>query len=106
LTGVIPTSVTVKLAGGSSWHSDKLHQLGHGNGWATFPIVNGLIAYGTTPQAIGTKYNVVEHPFIPSTLSPAGLASLTNRCSNIVGNGSFYGICSSCRTGPLGASKQ
>jgi hypothetical protein len=65
-----------------------------------------MIAYGTTPQAVGTVYNQVEHPFIPSTLSAAELASLTGRCSSIVGNASGYGICLSCRSGALGATKQ
>jgi hypothetical protein len=108
LTGVIPTSVTVKLLNtlaGTGGTGLSCTNSATAAGGANFPIVNGIVAYGTTPQAIGTKFNVVEHPFIPSTLSPAELASLTNRCSNIVGNGSLYGICSACRLGALGASK-
>jgi hypothetical protein len=51
-------------------------------------------------------FNQVEHPFIPSTLSASELASLTGRCSSIIGNASGYGICLSCRSGALGATKQ
>jgi hypothetical protein len=111
LTGVIPTSVTIKLlatvAGGPAGSGTSCTNSATAVGGATTPIAfaGGMVAYGTTPQAIGTVFNVVEHPFIPSTLSAAELASLVNRCANIVGNGSLYGICSSCRLGALGASK-
>ena len=50
--------------------------------------------------------NITETGFIPATLSDGELKSITNRCTNIIGNGSTFGQCSSCRLGGLGGSKQ
>ena len=107
-TGVVPTSVTIKLLntlagdGTATSCTNSAAQAGGTN----FPIAPGLVAYGTTPQAVGTTYNVVEHPFIRATLSADELASLTGRCGSIIGNASGYGICLQCRSGALGAGKQ
>jgi hypothetical protein len=65
-----------------------------------------MVAYGTTPQPAGTKYSAVEHTFVPSTLSVSEYASITGRCASIVGNGSGFGICNSCKAGALAAQKQ
>jgi hypothetical protein len=108
-TGVVPPSVTIKLVNtlaGPTGTASSCTNSATSAGSAGFPLAVGMVAYGTTPQAVGTKYNQVEHPFIPSTLSAAELASLTGRCTSIVGNASGYGICLSCRSGALGATKQ
>jgi hypothetical protein len=105
LTGVVPTSVVVKL----------VSTLAGGNGTGTScsasaaaegALANGLVAYGTTPQPVGTAFSAVEHTFIASTLSPAEYASITSRCASILGNGSGFGVCNSCRSGALSAQKQ
>jgi hypothetical protein len=105
LTGVVPTSVVVKLVAtlagtGGSGTSCSASAASEGT------LVNGLVAYGTTPQPVGTSFSAVEHTFVPSTLSAAEYASITGRCASILGNGSGFGICNSCRAGALGASKQ
>jgi hypothetical protein len=107
-TGVVPTSVTIKLVNtlaGATGAGTSCTNSAASAGAAAFPIATGMVAYGTTPQPIGTVYNVVEHPFIPSTLSTGELASITGRCAGIIGNASGYGICLTCRSGALGASK-
>jgi hypothetical protein len=107
-TGVVPPSVVIKLVNtlaGPTGTGTSCSNSASFAGSAGFPIAQGLVAYGTTPQAVGTVYNVVEHPFIPSTLSAGELTSLTGRCASIIGNASGYGICLACRSGALGASK-
>jgi hypothetical protein len=109
LTGVIPTSVVVKMistlagTGGSGTSCT--------NSAATVPTatkVNGLLAWGTTihnaPAAV-PGYAVTETPFSPATLSEGEQASVAGRCAAILGNGSGFGICRSCQTGALGAGK-
>jgi hypothetical protein len=49
---------------------------------------------------------ITETGFIPATLSGDELTSITNRCTNIIGNGSTFGQCRSCRLGGLGGAKQ
>jgi hypothetical protein len=105
LTGVVPTSVVIKLVAtlagtGGSGTSCSASAATEGT------PVRGLVAYGTTPQPVGTTFSAVEHTFVPSTLSAAEYASITGRCASILGNGSGFGICSSCRAGALGAGKQ
>ena len=105
LTGVIPSSVVIKLvstlAGGDGTGTSCSASAATEGALAT-----GLVAYGTTPQPVGTAYNAVEHTFVPSTLSAGEYASITGRCAAILGNGSGFGVCNSCRTGALGAAKQ
>jgi hypothetical protein len=70
-------------------------------------LARGLVAYGTTPQPVGTgAYSAVEHTFVPSTLSVEEYESITGRCASILGNGSGFGVCNSCRSGALGATKK
>jgi hypothetical protein len=105
LTGVIPTSVVVKLVAtlaGSGGSGTSCSQSAATEG----TLANGLVAYGTTPQPVGTVYQAVEHTFVPSTLSTAEWNSITGRCASILGNGSGFGICNSCKAGAMGASKQ
>ena len=111
-TGVVPSSVTIKLLNTLAGDGTKTSCTNSAAlaGTAAFPIVPGLVAYGTTPQQLtGTGvYNMVEHPFIPASLSqgPGGeLASIVGRCASLIGNASGYGICQQCRPGALGAAK-
>jgi hypothetical protein len=106
LTGVVPTSLTVKLlatlagAGGSGTSCSSSAATATG---AT--LVFGIDAYRTTLHAQGSGYATTEAPFTGSTLSPRELASISGRCASIVGNASGFGICSSCQAGALGSSK-
>jgi hypothetical protein len=109
LTGVVPTSVVVKListlagAGGSGASCT--------NSAATVTaatVVGGMLAWGTTIHNRGLQgpaYAVTETPFIPAVLSAGELASAGGRCASILGNGSGFGICRSCQTGALGAGR-
>jgi hypothetical protein len=109
LTGVIPTSVVVKL------YSTLAGAGGTGTSCAnsaatvtTATPATGLLAWGTTihngpPAAAG--YNVTETAFTPATLSAGELASIGGRCASILGNGSGFGICFSCRAGALGNTR-
>lgn len=109
LTGVIPTSVVVKListlagAGGAGTTCTNSAAT-----VTTAAIVPGMLAWGTTihnaPAAV-PGYGVTETPFSPATLSAGELASLGGRCASILGNGSGFGICRSCQAGALGAAK-
>jgi hypothetical protein len=105
LTGEIPSSVVIKLVctlAGGDGTGTSCNQNAAVEGFQT----PALVALGTTVQPAGLKYSSVEHPFIPSTLSAGEYASITGRCAAIQGNGSGFGICSSCRAGALGATKQ
>jgi hypothetical protein len=66
----------------------------------------GMLAWGTTIHAGATAGTFVttETAFTPATLSDDEESSITNRCTNIIGNGSTFGICRSCRAGALGAA--
>ncbi len=111
LTGVRPNSVVIKLVntaatpiftGTNCTNSAALA------GGATFPLAGGMLAYGTTIHAgtVAGTFPTTETPFSKATLSPAELASITNRCTNIIGNGSTFGICRSCRVGGLNSAGQ
>lgn len=109
LTGVIPTSVTIKLipslagTGGSGTScTNSAGSLGPGN-----VVSAGMAAFGTTLHAtpVAGAYNTTETPFSQATLSPSELASISGRCASIIGNSSGFGICNSCKAGALGGSK-
>jgi hypothetical protein len=105
LTGVIPSSVVIKLVctlAGGDGTGTSCNQNAAVQGFQT----PSLVAFGTTVQAAGSKYSAVEHPFIPSTLSASEYASITGRCASILANGSGFGICNSCQAGALGATKK
>lgn len=109
LTGVRPNSVVVKLlntlAGATGTGATCTNSAALA-GSTDFPVNRGIVALGTTIHAgaAGGSFSVTETPFLNATLSPAERASITNRCANIIGNGSSFGICRSCRTGGLSAS--
>jgi hypothetical protein len=109
LTGAPVTSVTVKLLG-----SFPVATTGCTNAAALAAsgadgnlIHAGMTAWGTTIHAApkAGKYAVTATRFTPAALSAGELASITGRCAGIIGNGSGYGICTSCRSGSLGAEK-
>ncbi len=97
----------------------------------TGSLAAGLLAWGTTlePNVTPGSYSVVGVPFIPSTLSGAGLgitatvttglasgtpasivgtelSAVASLCNFIQANGTGFGICRSCRLGALGGAKQ
>ena len=117
LTGIRPNSIVVKLVatgakadftGSSCANSAALA------GTASFPLANGALAWGTTlhtdssidPPPAGSLFSITETPFLPASLKVDELASITSRCTNIIGNGSSFGVCRSCRLGGLGGEKQ
>lgn len=93
LTGVIPTSAVVKLVGSIP---------------GTGALAGGMAAWGTTIHGapVAGTFGITETPFRPGRLSPSELASIRGRCATILGNGSGFGVCRSCRTGALGAANQ
>jgi hypothetical protein len=106
LTGVLPTSVTVKL----------LSTLAGGDGTGTAcnnsaasvgTLANGMTAFRTTLHAAPAagSYDTTETQFTPATLSAGEQASVVGRCASILGNASGFGICSSCKAGALGGAK-
>ena len=110
LTGVRPNSVVVKLlatatgvAGGVPlFNGTSCTNSAAIAGSVTLPAADGLHAWGTNSHASpsgGTT--ITEVPFLRGTLSTGDQASITNRCTNIIGNGSTFGICKSCRNGGL-----
>jgi hypothetical protein len=75
-----------------------------------YQLAHGMLAWGTTLHSNSEPVNpaqlsLTETPFLPATLSADELLSIRNRCANILGNGSTFGQCNSCRLGGLGGSK-
>jgi hypothetical protein len=104
-TAVRPTSVVIKLVS-SLAGGDGTGTTCHNSAAGPITPATGMAAWGTTIHASPTgSYSVTETAFTPSTLSAGELASLTNRCRNIIGNSSGAGICASCNTGGLGAAR-
>ena len=110
LTGVRPNSVVVKLlatgtgvtAGAPVFSGTSCTNTAAIAGSAGLPAVDGVHAWGTTAHSSPTgDMTTTEVPFLAATLSAGEQASITNRCTNILGNGSTFGICRSCRTGGL-----
>ncbi len=108
LTGVRPNSIVIKLintGAGAGFTGTSCTNSAALAGAAAFPIVSGMLAWGTTTHAAAAAgtFATTETAFSTATLSAAELASVTNRCTNIIGNGSTFGICRSCRAGGLHA---
>jgi hypothetical protein len=129
LTGVRPDSIVIKLVATGTGRSAPGVPTYDGASCTNsaalvgtlFPVTKaGLLAWGTTIHAAvapAGAYSVTETPFLPASLDPNLLlnaqdpsstneiTSMANRCVNIIGNGSTFGICRSCRPGGLGGSK-
>lgn len=115
LTGVRPNSLVIKLvstAAGPAFTGTNCTNSAALAGTAQFPLAGGTLAWGTTIHTSPTilavpppPLGLTETPFLPATLSPQELASIRGRCTAIVGNGSTFGICRSCRNGGLGAAR-
>ena len=114
LTGVRPNSVVVKLVstlaggtGGAAGASCTNSAALAGAAGSAFTIVPGMLAWGTTIHAapVAGTFAVTETAFSNATLSEQERASITNRCINIIGNGSTFGQCRSCRVGGLGSDR-
>ena len=116
LTGIRPNSLIVKLVStgaGADFTGATCTNSAALVGTPAFPLANGMLAWGTTLHSASSldpnpsgPFSITETPFLQSTPSLADLASLANRCTNIVGNGSTFGQCRSCRLGGLGGVKQ
>jgi hypothetical protein len=108
LTGVVPTSVTVKLLATLAGTNGSGTSCTNSAATVTLATtgVTGLAAWGTTLHATPTagSYATTETPFTPASLSPGEAASIGGRCAAILGNGSGFGVCNSCRAGALGAN--
>lgn len=106
LTGVVPSSVTIKLLATKKATGDTT-SCSNSAADATQVLAWGLAAWGTTLHTQpGGGFATTETPFTPATLSDGELASIRGRCASIIGNGSGYGICASCRLGALGAVRR
>ena len=110
LTGVRPNSIVVKVlpsAASPTFTGTSCTNSAALAGEASNPLLlpGGSLGFGTTVHAQGTGFATTETPFLGATLSQAELASITKRCTNIIGNGSTFGICRSCRAGGLSASR-
>ena len=110
LTGVRPNSIVIKLVNtgaSAAFTGTNCTNSAAQAGGTAFPLAGGLVAFGTTVHnASGAgSFAVTETPFLRASLSPAELASINNRCTNIIGNGSTFGICRSCRVGGLNQSR-
>jgi hypothetical protein len=106
LTGVVPTSVVVKLLSTLAGTGGTGSSCSNSAATATTAtIVGGMAAWGTTLHTAPGGFATTETAFTPATLSAGELASITGRCASILGNGSGFGVCGSCRAGALGATK-
>ena len=117
LTGVTPNSMVIKLVAtgaGAAFTGTACTGSAAAAGTAAFPLAVGMAAWGTTAHVPGANavpaapapFAITETAFTPATLSAGELASINNRCTNIIGNGSGFGICRGCSAGGRGGARQ
>jgi hypothetical protein len=103
---VQPTSITIKvlatLAGTGATGTSCTNSAAT---VGTATLANGAAAWSTTLHSTpGGTFATTEKPFTGATLSTGELASIGGRCASILGNGSGFGVCNSCKAGGLGAA--
>ncbi|HUI76417.1 MAG TPA: hypothetical protein VLY24_00840 [Bryobacteraceae bacterium] len=100
LTPGVPTGVTIALLASKNTTCNAAFV-------AASDLVGGLRAWGTALHAAPSGgYAVGETPFSNAPLSSTELQKMTSYCGYIQAIGSGYGLCSSCRTGSQGATRQ
>ncbi len=110
LTPAVPTSLVIKLLSTQAVAGACLGSAGAVN---TTNLALGLAAWGTTLHVGPTRTVTTETPFLKATLSVGSnrpgdigeLSRLGQLCNFIIGNGSGFGVCRSCRLGGLGAGR-
>ena len=132
LTGVNPSSVTVKLLAtipgtptinenqgpytGTTCNAATVIPTATGNTaaagtWNQLTLAPGMRAWAVTAHVLPVtppQMGIVESEFSKADLSPGEFVSITTRCANIVGNGSGAGACDAAcvqKSGVLGAAK-
>jgi len=106
LTPGVPTSIVIKLVA-----TIPVGGCNAGNGGHPFlptQLAPGLRAWATTlhNNAAAGAYQVTENVFQDAAFSASEDFKLTSYCNFIQADGSGFGICKSCATGGLGASKK
>ena len=121
LTGVVPSSVVVKLlatipGSGSTFTTPGVNtqavftgsQCNAAFAYGAANLAPGMTAWATQLHALPTTpvtYGLTQSEFVSKALSPGELVKATQLCQFIVGNVSGAGICKSCTLGGLGGSK-